>query len=334
MRYPQAGVALRDAGRAGTGPQGRRRSSRRCSSGRATVAVWRYPRTEPLPRSAEDLRRARRTLLAAAQAARPDVPRVAARHDAARRRPPGARAARHRDGRGPGARRALDARLRATAPRSSSTRSRRPTTSRASTGEVFGPLLRSLQPVAAAGRAVSRRAFVVVLDACGAGALPDAADYGDAGANTLAHVAEAVGGLDLPALEAPRARLDPAHRRRRRRRAAPAVHGRLRAAGAGQGLDDRPLGAHGRRAARAAADLPRRLPAARSSTPWRPRRACASAATARPTASRRSTTSASTTCAPASSSSTRRPDSVLQLAAHDDVLTEDELRGPAPPRAR
>jgi phosphopentomutase len=45
-----------------------------------------------------------------------------------------------------------------------------------------------------------RRAFVVVLDACGAGALPDAADYGDAGADTLVHVAEAVGGLDLPTL--------------------------------------------------------------------------------------------------------------------------------------
>src|SRR4051812_39751192 len=45
-----------------------------------------------------------------------------------------------------------------------------------------------------------RRAFVVVLDAVGAGALPDAADYGDAGTNTLAHVAEAVGGLELPAL--------------------------------------------------------------------------------------------------------------------------------------
>jgi phosphopentomutase len=41
---------------------------------------------------------------------------------------------------------------------------------------------------------------VVVLDACGAGALPDAVDYGDEGTNTLAHVAEAVGGLDLPTL--------------------------------------------------------------------------------------------------------------------------------------
>ena len=46
----------------------------------------------------------------------------------------------------------------------------------------------------------ARRAFVTVLDACGAGALPDAAEYGDAGTHTLRHVAEAEGGLDLPAL--------------------------------------------------------------------------------------------------------------------------------------
>jgi phosphopentomutase len=48
---------------------------------------------------------------------------------------------------------------------------------------------------------VSRRAFVVVLDACGVGGLPDAADYGDARANTLGHLAREVGGLELPALE-------------------------------------------------------------------------------------------------------------------------------------
>jgi phosphopentomutase len=47
---------------------------------------------------------------------------------------------------------------------------------------------------------VSRRAFVVVLDACGAGALPDAADYGDEGTNTLGHIAEAAGGFKLPVL--------------------------------------------------------------------------------------------------------------------------------------
>jgi phosphopentomutase len=44
------------------------------------------------------------------------------------------------------------------------------------------------------------RAAVVVLDACGAGELPDSADYGDAGADTLTHLAEAVGGLELPVL--------------------------------------------------------------------------------------------------------------------------------------
>jgi len=46
-----------------------------------------------------------------------------------------------------------------------------------------------------------RRAFVVTLDACGVGALPDAAAYGDEGASTLAHLADAVGGLEVPALE-------------------------------------------------------------------------------------------------------------------------------------
>ncbi|MBV8221030.1 MAG: phosphopentomutase, partial [Solirubrobacterales bacterium] len=45
-----------------------------------------------------------------------------------------------------------------------------------------------------------RRAFVVVLDACGVGALPDAAEYGDTGANTLGHLAREAGGLDLPTL--------------------------------------------------------------------------------------------------------------------------------------
>jgi len=47
-----------------------------------------------------------------------------------------------------------------------------------------------------------RRAVVLVIDACGVGALPDAAAYGDAGTNTLAHVADAVGGVHLPALGA------------------------------------------------------------------------------------------------------------------------------------
>ncbi len=46
------------------------------------------------------------------------------------------------------------------------------------------------------------RATLIVLDSVGAGAMPDAPDWGDAGADTLGHVAEAVGGLALPNLQA------------------------------------------------------------------------------------------------------------------------------------
>jgi phosphopentomutase len=46
------------------------------------------------------------------------------------------------------------------------------------------------------------RACVIVLDAVGAGELPDADQYSDEGSNTLANVAKAVGGLDLPNMEA------------------------------------------------------------------------------------------------------------------------------------
>src|SRR5213596_592442 len=46
------------------------------------------------------------------------------------------------------------------------------------------------------------RACVIVLDAVGAGELPDAGQYGDEGSDTLGNVARAVRGLDLPSLEA------------------------------------------------------------------------------------------------------------------------------------
>src|SRR5439155_586399 len=46
------------------------------------------------------------------------------------------------------------------------------------------------------------RACVIVLDAVGAGELPDAAEFGDEGSDTLGNVARAVGGLDLPTLQA------------------------------------------------------------------------------------------------------------------------------------
>src|SRR4029077_15298172 len=81
--------------------------------------------------------------------------------------------------------------------------------------------------------AAVKRAFVIVIDACGAGELPDSADYGDAGANTLGHVAEAIGGLDLPVLTSlalgnimPLMGAPPA--------AHPVVHGRLHPLGPGK----------------------------------------------------------------------------------------------------
>ncbi len=49
--------------------------------------------------------------------------------------------------------------------------------------------------------AVLRRVVLITLDGVGIGALPDADRYGDVGANTLLHVAEACGGLSLPVLE-------------------------------------------------------------------------------------------------------------------------------------
>jgi phosphopentomutase len=71
------------------------------------------------------------------------------------------------------------------------------------------------------------------MDACGVGALPDAGAYGDEGTNTLAHLAELAGGLELPTLAGlglgsivPIAGVAPA--------ADPAIHGRLRPLGPGK----------------------------------------------------------------------------------------------------
>jgi phosphopentomutase len=79
----------------------------------------------------------------------------------------------------------------------------------------------------------ARRAVVLVIDACGAGALPDADAYGDGATNTLAHLAEMVGGLRLPTLERlglgailPLQGVCVA--------AAPAIHGRLHPLGPGK----------------------------------------------------------------------------------------------------
>jgi phosphopentomutase len=48
---------------------------------------------------------------------------------------------------------------------------------------------------------MGRRAVIAVLDGVGAGDAPDAAEYGDEGANTLGNTARAVGGLEVPNLQ-------------------------------------------------------------------------------------------------------------------------------------
>jgi phosphopentomutase len=48
---------------------------------------------------------------------------------------------------------------------------------------------------------MANRVILIVLEGVGAGAAPDAAAYGDEGAHTLAHAAEAAGGLRVPNLE-------------------------------------------------------------------------------------------------------------------------------------
>lgn len=47
---------------------------------------------------------------------------------------------------------------------------------------------------------MSRRVVLIILDGVGIGALPDAGDYGDCGTNTLGHVLDKCGGLQLPHL--------------------------------------------------------------------------------------------------------------------------------------
>jgi phosphopentomutase len=49
---------------------------------------------------------------------------------------------------------------------------------------------------------MGRRAVVIVLDGLGAGDAPDAADFGDEGANTLSNTAHATGGIEAPNLQA------------------------------------------------------------------------------------------------------------------------------------
>ena len=178
---------------------------------------------------------------------------------------------------------------------------------------------------------MTRRAFVVVIDACGAGELPDAAAYGDAGANTLAHVAQAVGGLRLPVLErlglgsilaldgvAPSA--------------VPVMHGRLAAAGPGK---DSTTGHWELMGAIAPAPLPTYPDGFPDALVRTLERATGhrSSATGPTTGSRRSRTTERCTWR-RGADPLHVADSVLQLAAHVDVLAEASCTRSARRRAR
>ena len=113
----------------------------------------------------------------------------------------------------------------------------------------------------------------------GAGELPDAAEYGDEGSDTLGNVATR-GRRPRPA--------EPRGARPRQHRGAPGLpaaagragdRGQARRAVEGQGHDDRPLGADGRPDADAVPDVSARLPARRHRPVHAPHRAAACSAT-------------------------------------------------------
>ena len=171
-----------------------------------------------------------------------------------------------------------------------------------------------------------KRAIILVADGVGCGGAPDAADYGDAGADTLGNLARAVGGLALPHLQAlglgnltaiagvreaaaPRARL-----------------GRDARGVGGQGHDHRALGDGGprhrrRRWRRFPNGFPREITA-----PLRDRRRAAACSATRPRPARRSSTSSGAQhMATGDLILYTSADSVLQIAAHEEVVPLAEL---------
>lgn len=47
----------------------------------------------------------------------------------------------------------------------------------------------------------NKKAVLIVIDSCGVGALPDAKDFGDEGVNTISNLSKATGGVNLPNME-------------------------------------------------------------------------------------------------------------------------------------
>ena len=163
-------------------------------SGTAVVALWRFARRGPVPAGRRALAAARTRLVASIRGRDRRCGCCGPASPASTAPPRSSSTPRSASA----ACRARSARPTSTsaAPNWCSTSTRRPAAFAAVDRSVFAPVRRSLALIRS-GTAM-RRAFVVVLDACGVGALPDAADYGDAGTNTLGHLAEHLGGLRLP----------------------------------------------------------------------------------------------------------------------------------------
>lgn len=107
---------------------------------------------------------------------------------------------------------------------------------------------------------MNKKAIIIVLDSVGIGELPDAANYGDKGADTLGHIINTCH-PNLPhMMELGLANIDGAGFSG----AVDAPEGLLRQAARGfrgQGHDHRPLGDCGRSAGARIPDVPQRIPA-------------------------------------------------------------------------
>mgnify|MGYP003694690623 CR=1 FL=1 len=169
------------------------------------------------------------------------------------------------------------------------------------------------------------RACVIVLDAVGAGELPDAAEYGDEGSDTLGNVARAVGGLDLPNLEAlglgnvePLEGCPP-------QPGAPAVAGRLLERSKGKDTTTGHWELMGIVTPTGVADLPARLPARGDRPVHAPAPAAACSATSRRRGRRSSRSSARSTSETGKWIVYTSADSVFQIAAHEETIPLEEL---------
>ena len=164
------------------------------------------------------------------------------------------------------------------------------------------------------------RRVILVLDSVGIGELPDADRYGDRGSNTLGNIAKAVP-LALPLRSLGLGRVvdigaggDPSP-------AAPMAGWRRRRP---EGFGHRALGADGARARSGVPVFPRGFPA-ELIVEFERRIGRKVLGNKSPPAPPSSTSSGRSTWKPASQSSTPPPDSVFQIAAHEDVIPVPEL---------